>query len=575
VSPARWITGLAASALLHGAGLAALALTTRPDPVPEQDMPRARFAVEAAEVARSRANPGTPQGTPAQEADAATAPARQGAVPQSRAQSTAPAADVLAPAASGTPTLAASAAPGTTLPAAAPKSAPLAPLAAPAALPADNVRSAPLATVAPVFSSAFPIQPEARPAAAEVPAAAPLATARLPAATLTATPGDALALTAAAPLSQDVAAGIADVAALASNTPQAETLPATSAQTPALASARPRAETLASATPEAEQTAPRPADSTNAPPADTAGTPTAVMPAPAETATLAAPDSTAATPRPLPAQRGRAELAFSGAGDMAVGPASLAAIAAFSRASDLDAAASQLRDGIEGLLAAVPCARLQTEFDPATGTLALRGHIPEETLRAPLLAALQEQLGGAIAVTDSLLVLPRPQCGALAGIAAAGLPQSTDQLDNPAVIGADGFARTYSFAANERLDFDLTAPDYDAYLYFDYFTADGSVLHLVPNHTVPLVPSPAQSTLSVGRADGDRPFLELTVAPPFGQEIAAVFAASTPLYEGLRPMQEPAAPYLAFLKDRIARARAEDPGFKGEWVYYFITTRAE
>ena len=110
----------------------------------------------------------------------------------------------------------------------------------------------------------------------------------------------------------------------------------------------------------------------------------------------------------------------------------------------------------------------------------------------------------------------------------------------------------------------------------DYFAADGTVIHLQPNEIVPLEFAAAQSELSVGRARADgAPSLELTVSAPYGQEIAAAFAASVPLYEGTRPIVEPAAPYLAFLKEQVANARAQHADFKGEWVYFFITTAAE
>ena len=103
--------------------------------------------------------------------------------------------------------------------------------------------------------------------------------------------------------------------------------------------------------------------------------------------------------------------------------------------------------------------------------------------------------------------------------------------------------------------------------------ADGSVIHLVPNDTVPLRLRPAKSAMRVGAPDADEPFLNITIGPPYGQEIAAAFAASAPLYDGTRPLSEPAGPYLEFLKTRITAARAADPDFKGEWVYFFVSTR--
>ncbi len=273
----------------------------------------------------------------------------------------------------------------------------------------------------------------------------------------------------------------------------------------------------------------------------------------------------------LPAEKGKASLAWSGGGTM--DPVSLAAIQAFMQPGDATQNTQTVRDGISAILASVPCARLQTVFDPETGALQLRGHIPDPDMRTSILAALKSQVGTTIPVSDELLILPRPQCGALSGIANVGLPQSTDQITNPRVVGPSGFARNYTYTNGERLTLDLTAPDYDGYIYVDYFTANGDVLHLQPNTVVPLEFAAAQSQQSVGKNRDNKPFLELTVSPPYGQEIAAAIASSVPLYDGLRPIQEPADAYLEFIKERVAVARAQNPDFKGEWVYFFISTK--
>src|SRR5690606_24019675 len=101
----------------------------------------------------------------------------------------------------------------------------------------------------------------------------------------------------------------------------------------------------------------------------------------------------AATDLPLPATAGTASLAWSGSGDEPISAASLAAIAAFTQQGDLATEAAEVRDGIAGLLASVPCARLQTTFIAETGQLELRGHVPEDALRGPVLAALRDQVG--------------------------------------------------------------------------------------------------------------------------------------------------------------------------------------
>jgi len=256
-------------------------------------------------------------------------------------------------------------------------------------------------------------------------------------------------------------------------------------------------------------------------------------------------------------------------------PTSLAVIQAFLAPGDLtqsDANSGEVRDGLTATLASVDCARLTATFIQETGALEVRGHVPDNAARAPILAALQSQIGDGITVTDNLLYLPRPQCGALTGIADIGLPQSTDQFTNTRLIGENAHAREYGFVEGQRLSFDLTAPDYDAVVYVDYFDAAGQVIHLVPNDTVPLTLHPAKTAFGVGIDNGDRRSLNITIGPPFGQEITVAFAASVPLFDNPRPIIEPAEPYLEFLKARIADARRESLDFKGEWVYFLVTT---
>ncbi|MEM9583114.1 MAG: DUF4384 domain-containing protein [Pseudomonadota bacterium] len=294
-------------------------------------------------------------------------------------------------------------------------------------------------------------------------------------------------------------------------------------------------------------------------------------PAPATTAPTVKPEEP-----PLPATSATAALAWQFGDRLVTDPQALATIQAFMAPGNLAnsaANAGDVKDGLTGLLTSVDCARLSATFVPETGTLELRGHIPDPALQGELLEALRAQVGDGIPVSANLLHLPAPQCGALTGIATVGLPQSTDQFTNDRLVGASAHAREYTYAEGQRLQFDLAAPDYDAFVYVDYFSADGNVIHLVPNETIALEKSSAESLFGVGQDRGDLPSLKITIGPPFGQEIAIAFAASQPLYEGLRPIVEPAEPYLEWLQARVSEARDEDPNFKGEWVYFFITTR--
>ncbi|WP_424985113.1 DUF4384 domain-containing protein [Microbulbifer sp. S227A] len=320
--------------------------------------------------------------------------------------------------------------------------------------------------------------------------------------------------------------------------------------------------------------APRP-ETPSLPPITATGT--AIASARQAGQTLPSLPATGKSAAPLRAQpdRIKAALAFSGGGAGDIDPASLAAFQSFVHPRDMTPQGSGMRDAVSALLAQVPCSRLQVEFDPVSTTLTVKGHIPENDLRGPVLTALQAQMGADIAVSDDMLVLPRPQCGALAGIASVGLAQSTDQITNPLLIGEDTHVRSLSFVRDDRLYFDLRAPDYDAYLYVDYFDADGNVLHLAPNEMVPQSVVPARSVWQVGARSAGDDGLQILIGPPYGQEIAAAFAASAPLYDTPRPLIEPAPGYLAWLRERVAITRAAVSDFKGEWVYFFVTTRAE
>ncbi len=277
------------------------------------------------------------------------------------------------------------------------------------------------------------------------------------------------------------------------------------------------------------------------------------------------------TPQQIPdVTASKAVLAFP-----ASGPVDPVSIAAFQSFTQTDAAAgTDVRDSLSTALS-IPCSRMQVTFDPDTTTLQLTGHVPNADQRGPVLAALQAQMGTDIAVSDNLLILPAPQCAALSGIASVGLPQSTDQITNPKVVGPDTHARAFRYVSGEALVLELTAPDYPAYVYVDYFDADGNVIHLAPNERAPLQEVVAKSALQIGARTASEAGLFVTIGPPYGQEIAAAFAASVPLYEGNRPLVEPADAYLDWLKTRVADARAAHLDFKGEWVYFFVTTAAD
>ena len=531
-SPGLWSAATLASLAAHVSAAALVAAMLDPRPTPDQPPPQSQLRIETQQVARSKATQEKPQETAAAAASTKGANAAEGVVPTSKAEPTPPKQDRVA--AEKPQVLAAKPATSTpeTLTASPPPPATKAVAPATAAVKPSTPRVTATAATPPPAEVVAAIAPTAPALPAQTPATTPVA--------------------ASAPAPQTIAATTPATAALAALTPASPTLSATAAtvpvthataqQTTPLPQATDQATALASATPDAPQ------------------------------APQAVPDLQPVAAAPADGAHMTAALAWSGEQSQ-IDPASLKAIQSFMQPGDIAAQADETHDALTAILTSVPCSRLQAEFNPATGSLDLRGHVPDPSMKGPILQALQAQLGSGIKVNDAMLILPRPQCGALSGIADVGLPQSQDQNTNPRLIGADAQARAYDYTKGQTLVLDLAAPDYDAYVYVDYFAADGTVIHLMPNDRVPLKLRPAKSTFRVGAADAGEPFLKIAIGPPYGQEIATAFATSAPLYDGTRPLTEPAAPYLDWLKTRVTKARAKDPGFKGEWVYFFVSTK--
>jgi hypothetical protein len=235
-----------------------------------------------------------------------------------------------------------------------------------------------------------------------------------------------------------------------------------------------------------------------------------------------------------------------------------------------------VRDGIGDALAQFPCSRLQAAFQPETGGLEIRGHVPVPALRAEVVTMLEQAVGGAIPIGGSVMVLPAPQCGVLDAVEGLGFPQSRDQENDPLEVGREAQAQLLSFEEGQRVVFSLQAPEFDAHIYLDYYDKDGNVVHVLPNQYIEDNRHAANTRFAIGEAQGEGQGggadFEMRVTPPFSQDVAIVLGTTRPLYDGLRPLLEDAADYLSWLRGRIDALRAEDPDFRGEWVYLFVRT---
>ncbi|VTU31880.1 type IV/VI secretion system protein, DotU family [Variovorax sp. SRS16] len=98
----------------------------------------------------------------------------------------------------------------------------------------------------------------------------------------------------------------------------------------------------------------------------------------------------------------------------------------------------------------------------------------------------------------------------------------------------------------------VTSPSYDAYLWVDYYTADGAVMHLSTHRPQRLA---AGATIELGR---DIPSSWL-VSPPFGTVMVSALASPAPFDETAdRPPFELASAFLLRLREALAANKGGD-----------------
>ncbi len=215
-------------------------------------------------------------------------------------------------------------------------------------------------------------------------------------------------------------------------------------------------------------------------------------------------------------------------------------------------------EAVAQALRAVPCALVTVE--ETGGRLLVSGTAAGETAEAAVREAVEAAAGGWEHGFD-LATADAQFCAPLAGVAAAldanrgvAVPL-TAGLATPEAATAEGSGPQLS--SGDPLILEIKAPARPVRVQVDYFTTDGTVVHLLPN------PSDSGTALAAGasrrlgdRADGGRHW---TVGPPYGSELLLTIATTEPLFPTPRPEQEPAADYLAALVEALAAMPDDAP----------------
>lgn len=204
------------------------------------------------------------------------------------------------------------------------------------------------------------------------------------------------------------------------------------------------------------------------------------------------------------------------------------------------------------LLRAFPCAEVRP-VAAADGRIRLEGAVTGELERASLVRALAA-LPGAVAVEGGgLAIRPRPHCEAALKVAGLVGPSQLGpvrlQLNRPEGVYTAG---------RDVLVATIRAPaDVAVWAYLDYYHENGEVYHLLPEPMAPDNRLLAGATLRVGRERSEAGPQDRVweVSEPYGEGRLVLLLSERPLFEGLRPIGEPAPDYLAALEAAIGAAR--------------------
>jgi hypothetical protein len=201
---------------------------------------------------------------------------------------------------------------------------------------------------------------------------------------------------------------------------------------------------------------------------------------------------------------------------------------------------------VNAALARIPCAALVGAVDGHTVSVSGLLATP------PGPAGLKEQLTampGVTAVRLDVAQAARDKCPILATLGPYW--SAYRQAGGGAAIrligehGADA-----RLTEGDSLMVDVTTPAVESYVAVDYYSLDGSVTHLLPNARARDNRAPPNYTATVGSLG------EWGIGKPFGVEMVVLMTTPAPLFDGLRPVSEPATRYLADVGKRLDQIRA-------------------
>jgi len=205
---------------------------------------------------------------------------------------------------------------------------------------------------------------------------------------------------------------------------------------------------------------------------------------------------------------------------------------------------------VQQVVAKFECADIKATVDEDKGTVKLSGYVsrPDDMSTARQQIAAIE---GVKSVDAQLQLRIWPHCEVVK-LLEPFKARNDDSGQHLAITPSTGHSDR--FIEGENVIVKLQQPNYDGYLYVDYYTVNGAVAHIYPNTGEPnsgrLLKALEQFEV------GATPSKTWTVCAPFGQELITVISSPKPLYqEALPEVQFDAKDYLPKLRQMLEANR--------------------
>jgi hypothetical protein len=120
----------------------------------------------------------------------------------------------------------------------------------------------------------------------------------------------------------------------------------------------------------------------------------------------------------------------------------------------------------------------------------------------------------------------------------------------------------------DSLILDVKTPGYDSFVNVDYYSFDGSVVHLVPSPRAKANQAPPNHAATIGGSGS------WVVSKPFGTDLIVLLVTPAPLFDGLRPEHESTSDYLQAVEKQLGPMAAKYGAERIAVDFIQITTKA-